>query len=170
MFIKCKQCGINKPAEQFRKYYGGRKGHYKTCLDCERINSRYKYLHNKQELSQDESNELIKIEELYTVQRKHGLKPPHTIIKKASITDAIDAMLNEYSDKPIGIPDELNKWLNEPLTKEPEYYDEVYDRLKKTYRPVLKLTEEFMPIYDDTYKEILDNILTRFCEYEDSYY
>ena len=33
----CKQCGELKPIEQFRKYYGGRKGTYTTCKTCENI-------------------------------------------------------------------------------------------------------------------------------------
>ena len=40
----CKQCGQIKPIEQYRKYYGGRKGTYKVCKSCEKINARAKYL------------------------------------------------------------------------------------------------------------------------------
>ena len=36
----CKQCGVIKPLEQFRNYYGGRKGTYTVCKSCEKINSR----------------------------------------------------------------------------------------------------------------------------------
>jgi len=34
----CKQSGETKPLDQFRRYYGGRKGTYKTCKFCEKIN------------------------------------------------------------------------------------------------------------------------------------
>lgn len=91
---RCKQCGTLKVPEQFRKYYGkGRKSNYKTCLDCEKINTRYKYLVTKirknsspefwldceviaKILRPDEVEELGKIEQLYELLKSKGLKPP----------------------------------------------------------------------------------------------
>ena len=54
----CKQCGVIKPLEQFRNYYGGRKGTYTICKTCEKINSRVKYLEGKSELNDKEKAEL----------------------------------------------------------------------------------------------------------------
>ena len=70
------------------------------------------------------------------------------------------------------IPAELSCWLTEPLTEEPEYYqDEIYEQLKATFRPKTKIDHDTMlPVYDDTYKPVLDKILERFDNYEDSYY
>ena len=70
------------------------------------------------------------------------------------------------------VPAELSRWLTEPLTEEPEYYqDEVYEQLKAKYRPKTKIDKDTMlPIYDDTYKPVLDSILERFDDYEDKYY
>ena len=70
------------------------------------------------------------------------------------------------------IPAELSRWLTEPLTEEPEYYqDEVYEQLKAKFRPKTKIDPDTMlPVYDDTYKPILDSILERFDNYEDTYY
>ena len=70
------------------------------------------------------------------------------------------------------IPAELSHWLTEPLTEEPEYYqDEVYEQLKAKFRPQTKIDPDTMlPVYDDTYKLVLDKILERFDNYEDAYY
>jgi len=185
----CKQCGEIKPLAQFRKYYGGRKGTYKMCKACERINSREKYLRAKGEnMTPYEEDELSKIHELYECQRRMGLQPPTKQERRASVIDELDGMLDKYRDMAgqavaaarqtaginllTGAPNELAKWLTEPLTQEPDYYmDEVYDKLVDTYRPCINIDKNtMMPVYDDKYKPILDKILERFTDYEDTYY
>ena len=122
----CKQCGELKPVEQFRKYYGGRKGTYKTCKLCEKINARYKYLRGKatsSRLSSTEQVELDKIEALYSAQRKAGLQPPRKDAERnIPLVDSLDDMINKYKDiaaiesvdasayKPAA-PAELQQWL-----------------------------------------------------------
>lgn len=185
----CKQCGEIKPLSQFRKYYGGRKGTYKMCKSCERINSREKYLRAKGEsMNWDEEAELDKIHELYEYQRRMGLQPPTKQERSVTIKDELDGMLDKYRDmagqvveaaqQTAGIdllveaPHDLAKWLTEPLTQEPDYYmDEVYDKLVDTYRPCINIDKaSMMPVYDNKYKPILDKILERFTDYEDTYY
>ena len=70
----CKQCGIIKPIEQFRNYYGGRKGTYTICKTCEKINSRVKYLEGKKELNDNEKLELQSIYQLWETQRRRPCK------------------------------------------------------------------------------------------------
>lgn len=184
----CKQCGEIKPLAQFRKYYGGRKGTYKVCKSCERINSREKYLRAKGEnMTPYEEDELSKIHELYEYQRRMGLQPPTKQERRASVIDELDGMLGKYRNmsaqvgattglvsdlKPNEVPNDLIKWLTEPLTQEPDYYmDEVYDKLVDTYRPCINIDKAtLMPIHDNKYKAILDKILERFTDYEDTYY
>lgn len=182
----CKQCGEIKPIEQFRKYYGGRKGHYTTCKTCEKINSRAKYLTNKgDKCSEAELAELAKIHELWDAQRAAGLQPPRENAGRAlPLVESLDDMISKYTQqaeelqeiiqtaKTSDVPAELSKWLTEPLTDEPEYYqDVVYEELKVKYRPKAKIDKNTMlPVYDDTYKTILDEILDRFYAYEDAYY
>ena len=182
----CKQCAELKPIEQFRKYYGGRKGHYTTCKTCEKINSRAKYLTNKgDKCSEAELEELAKIHELWDAQRAAGLQPPRENTgRKVPLSESLDDMIGKYKQQAEAvqevvqavnvsdIPAELSHWLTEPLTEEPEYYqDEVYEQLKSTYRPKTKIDPDSMlPVYDDTYKSILDKILERFDNYEDKYY
>lgn len=182
----CKQCGEHKPIEQFRKYYGGRKGHYTTCKTCEKINSRAKYLRRKGEcMNWDEEAELAKIEQLYDAQRAAGLQPPHDHLgRKVPLVESLDDMISKYQQRAAdiqdvvqsvavpNIPAELSRWLSEPLTEEPEYYqDEVYEKLKSKYRPKTRIDPDTMlPVYDDTYKPVLDKILERFDAYEDEYY
>lgn len=184
----CKQCGEIKPIAQFRKYYGGRKGTYKMCKSCERVNSREKYLRAKGEsMASYEEDELRKIHELYKYQRRMGLQPPTRQERHATITEELDDMLDKYKgmaaqvaevtkqetlDAMAGAPQELIKWLLEPLTQEPDYYmDEVYEKLVDTYRPCTGIDKAtMMPVYDNKYKVILDKILERFTDYEDTYY
>lgn len=180
----CKQCGELKPIEQFRKYYGGRKGTYRTCKFCEKINSREKYLRRKEcngTITDTERIELEKIHTLWDYQRAIGLEPPNT--NKHSKTPAIsieelDELTQKYAKRAkdanvsAETPPELTAWLFRPLTKTPEYYqDIVYEELQKKYRPILRIDEETMlPVYDDTYRDILQKILERFNQYEDEYY
>lgn len=182
----CKQCGEIKPIEQFRKYYGGRKGTYTICKTCEKINSRAKYLTNKgDKCCESEITELNKIHELWNAQRLAGLQPPREGAgRKVPITESLDDMISKYKQQAEvvqevvqavgtpGIPAELSKWLTEPLTEEPEYYqDEVYDSLRAKYRPKTKIDPDTMlPMYDDTYLPVLEKILSRFDAYEDEYY
>ena len=180
----CKQCGELKPLEQFRNYYGGRKGTYTICKSCEKINARAKYLRRKgDEISEAEASELSKIEQLYEAQRAAGLQPPNSDNGRSKpVTGSLDDMISKYTNMAImqsvdegrevpTAPAELQKWLTEPLTEEPDYYlDEVYEELKNTYRPLLSITRDRQPVYDDTYKGVLEQILTRFYEYEESYW
>lgn len=182
----CKQCGELKPIEQFRKYYGGRKGYYTICKSCERINSRAKYLVNKgDKCSEAELEELGKIHELWNAQRMAGLQPPRENTgRTVPITESLDDMISKYNKQAevvqevvqaVGtaeVPAELSRWLTEVLTEEPEYYqDEVYDSLRAKYRPKTKIDPDTMlPMYDDTYLPILEKILSRFDAYEDEYY
>jgi hypothetical protein len=188
----CKQCGELKPIEQYRKYYGGRKGHYNTCKLCEKINARAKYLRSKGEsMDYDEERELSKIEKLYEAQRAAGLQPPGKSERSKPIVDSLDDMIAKYSQTtsniiPISakaivdgdveiikpVPADLQLWLKCDLNEDPDYYlDEVYEELKTKYRPQLRIdTATMQPVYDDTYKKVLDEVLDRFYAYEDAYY
>lgn len=181
----CRQCGDVKPLEQFRKYYGGRQGTYTLCMSCERINSRVKYLEKKPARSQAEEAELAKIYTLYEAQRACGLRPPRREEgRRKELVDNLDSMIQAYTAKANavkrapaelnteGTPAELLQWLTCELTKEPDYYlDEVYEGLKNKYKPVLRIDQgTLLPVYDETYVDVLEAILNRFNNYEDSFY
>ena len=177
----CKQCGELKPIEQYRAYYGGRRGTYTICRLCERINSRHKYLKAKGEsIGYDEEAEIQQIEDLWEAQHAIGLQPPRLdtgrrtpmpidlVAEAAKYRQLAGAIQHNNKEAPF----DLNQWLTKDLTEDPEYYqDTIYEALKKKYRPQLAIdTDTLMPVYDDTYKEVLDAILTRFDTYEDEYY
>lgn len=178
---KCKQCGEIRPIERFRLYYNGRSGHYTTCKLCEKINSRYKYLSKKsldQTMTDEDVEEFSAINALYAKQRSLGLTPPSHGSKRQSLLTDIKELSAHYDEM---IPDEgfdgdmpmeLAQWLSCELTKDPDYYqDEVYEELKDKYRPQLRIDAVTLtPVYDDTYKTVLEHILDRFNEYEDQYY
>lgn len=182
----CKQCGELKPISQFRQYYGGRRGTYKMCKGCERINSREKYLSSKDTRTTEEEAELAKIHALYDCQIKVGLQPPVKQGRRKPLTEDLNDMIQKYAAMSAAVakdtpkadtvvdaaPYELTRWLTETLDKEPDYYlDDVYEDLKATYRPCTGINKStMMPEYDNKYKDVLDRILERFNEYEDSYY
>jgi hypothetical protein len=73
---------------------------------------------------------------------------------------------------PEEIPYDLRVWLVCDLTKHPDtYINTIYDQLFAKYSAQIGLDEDsLLPIFDDTYKEILQTILDRFFAYEDAYY
>ena len=191
---RCKQCGILKEPVEFRLYtYSKVKkttGRYGRCKSCEAINARYSRARDAGDI-----DELLKINMLYETLDKLGLQTPisskDTVVQ--SKDDDIDKILQFYMAKgnvttahhgesivkpvltPTTVPAELSHWLEvdfqEWLTSDisPEYLQEtIYTSLKAKYRPQLGIDKEkFIPIYDDTYKDILLQILRRFDEYED---
>ena len=182
---QCRQCGEVKPLAQYRNYYGGRQGTYTICRACEKINSRVKYIEKKQNRTVAEDEELNKIYQLYDAQRACGLRPPRREAgRHEKVTEDLDNLIQKYmaqANKAAEVaevldttqtPAELMQWLSCELTKEPDYYlDEVYDELKEKYRPVLRIDKEtLLPVYDETHAMVLDQILSRFNAYEDSYY
>lgn len=172
LMTKCKQCGEVLPDSMFRKnYYNGKPS--RTCLKCEKINSRAKYLIRKgDKATQAEKSELAKIEQLYMYQVIAGLKPPRRRAELQRNIEAFDELLSKYEKVALVDTDELHKWLIEELTDTPEYYmDTVYEQLLSKYRPVLRIDQStMMPVYDETHLEVLNKILERFSDYEDNYY
>lgn len=174
----CRQCGELKPLSQFRQYYGGRTGYYTTCKQCEKINSRLKYLESKEHLTEPERIERDKIYKLYEVQQAAGLRPPRRGGRRTELTTDLDSLINKYSvQEPAAasngpVPSELYRWLTCELTDEPDkYINDVYEALVETYRPATSIDQRtMMPVHDDRYKAVLDQILQRFYDYEDSYY
>lgn len=170
----CKQCGEEKPTESFRRYYGGRTGTYTMCKACEKINSRAKYLNSKgDKRTAEECKELTKIHALWDAQRANGLKPPNTGRRQA--VSNLDDMISRYQatrPEATEVPAELLKWLHETLTAEPEYYQEtIYEYLINKYRPQVGIDPATsLPVYADTYKDVLNRIASRFDAYEDKYY
>ena len=191
-FKKCRQCGEIKQETEFRQYYGEtrsgkERGRYRTCKTCESINTRYKYLCKKQsngKASEQELQELNKIEQLYDLLRAKGLKPPAKR-ERSTVLNLVDELLDKYSASTTEIaatvddelviaaaPQELLDWLNADLSQyDPEYLqDVVADELIKKYRPQVGVDPNtYKPIYDDTYRDILNKVLERFDEYEDNY-
>lgn len=181
---KCKQCGEVKQlsSDFFRPYYGeNAKGFYRVCKTCESINNRYKYLTGKGDAAtQADLEEIACIEELYDTLRELGLKPPRYGTRTSStVYSVVEELLKKKRQQAAekkeqfgveaDVPAELLDWLTRPLTEEPEYYEEVYFKLREKYMPVIGTNPDATPKYDETYKEILDQILERFDEYEDNY-
>lgn len=170
MTKQCKQCGNILPVSSFRNYYGGRTGTYTKCKTCEKINSREKYLRKKGSACNDyELEELDKIHALYELQASRGFSPPR-VSNQARVVDTVEALTNSYNK--LDVPEELQKWLTCELTLEPEHYiDAVYESLHRQYAPLKRVEEgTYTRVYDETYKAVLDKILNRFYDYEDSYY
>lgn len=184
---KCKQCGEVKQlsSDFFRPYYGeNARGFYRVCRTCESINNRYKYLKGKGDAAtQADLEEIKRIEELYDTLWELGLEPPRygagtTSTVYTLVEDLLQKKKNQIAERKaqleeVGVetdtPAELLDWLTRPLTEEPEYYEDIYFKLREKYMPVVGTNPDATPKYDETYKEILDQILERFDEYEDNY-
>lgn len=98
----CAQCGEEKPISSFRPYYGGRKGTYSFCKDCEKIMTREKYLMSKGDrMTIQECDELERIRKLYELRRSAGLKAPRhrNETKHGGATALIDEMLAKMEAK-----------------------------------------------------------------------
>ena len=160
--MRCKQCGEEKADEAFRLYYNGSGRSYKTCKTCERINSRRKYL----ERINPDADELQDIYDLYDKQRDAGLKPP-TQRRKTS-TKAVKRQMKALTEVPV----ELQEWLDKDLTDtHPDDNDEVYERLRDKYAPVVSFDMILaLPIRDKRHSDTLDKILERFNAHEQHFW
>lgn len=213
---RCKQCGILKDADAFRKYtYSknkGTEGRYSICRECESINQTYRRAkqhcieHNiNSDVSASYSMsakdqtlwaQVVQIERLYAMLESRGLKVPATITEQRSsnpVDDVVKKLSDFYatSDQPLPpsgqstvdttvstniMPDDLAGWLSSDWHDwrdqgmSPEYLQEtVYESLKAKYRPQTGFNRETgLPIYDDTYKAELNQILRLFDEYEEA--
>lgn len=213
---RCKQCGILKDVECFRKYtYSktkGTEGRFSICRECESINQTYRRakqhcidhgiiseVHAANSLNTKDAllyAQTVQIERLYAMLKSKGLKVPAPITSQQAGT-AVDEVVKKLTDfyvtssatvQPTGpstvdisvstdvLPDDLAGWLTsdwhdwQEQGMSPEYLQEtVYESLKAKYRPQTGFDHDTgLPIYDDTYKKALNDILRRFDDYEDA--
>lgn len=135
------------------------------------------------------------IEKLFVVLESQGLHTPlsrEIAPPPTQITDtdrAINRLMEFYdvtaptktaivlpTESKVDIPAELQHWLETPMddwmqqNMSPEFLQEtIYESLKAKYRPQIGMDKErFVPIYDDTFKDVLNNILRRFDDYEEA--
>lgn len=170
---QCRQCGEIRPISEFRRYYGGLNGTYTKCKQCEKLNSRVKYLERKgDKATEADKAELAKLHQVYELQRVCGYKPPQRRGVSSAGLDNIIEVLSAKATEKAAVPAELQNWLTEELTDVPEYYlDTVYADLRRKYMPVKFVDKDtILPIYDDTYASVIEQILDRFNAYEDEYY
>lgn len=99
---KCKQCGAVKPLVDFRPYHNSTSRCH-TCLVCESINGKRRYLEKKQNnqtISETEQEELDKIYRLYSILEAKGLRPPRVSPGKrgaeSTVIEALDYMLAAF--------------------------------------------------------------------------
>ena len=176
----------------------GTEGSYRVCKACEAINQAFRRAKNSLNWKEDGSftyttategqyDTYCRIRDLYKVLEARGLRVPSDVAPiRDTTTDSVEKLMQFYStdaftkitvEATTDTPAELSKWLAdemstwEALGLTPEYLQEtVYESLKAKYRPQTGVNKEtFMPIYDDTYKEILNQILRRFDDYEEAY-
>lgn len=99
---KCKQCGAVKPLVDFRPYHNS-ESRCNTCLVCESINGKRRYLEKKQNngtITETEQDELEKIYKLYKILEDKGLKPPRVSPGKrgaeSTVIDTVKLMLEAF--------------------------------------------------------------------------
>lgn len=91
----CKFCGEEKSVDAFRNYYG-RPGKYTYCSECERIETRRKYLKRRgDKCTPAQLKEIESIEQLYEARLAKGLSAPgHASRHKQSVVDLVQQQLN----------------------------------------------------------------------------
>lgn len=95
----CRSCGVDKPIDCFRQYYGTQKGRYTYCKECESIESRRKYLTRKTALTESERQDLANIQELYSLRVARGLNPPCRSTTKTIVAARIQHELMKEKDQ-----------------------------------------------------------------------
>lgn len=134
-----------------------------------------------------------RIELLYDMLSARGLRVPTRKVPddpNAGVLDTVDKLFAMYGETPSAttvtatvvatpdeLPDELQAWLDADPAEwqerelSPEYLQEtIYESLKAKYRPQTGVDKEtYLPIYDDTYREVLNQILRKFDDYEEQY-
>ena len=94
----CSYCGQEKSLDDFRDYYDGRKGKYTFCKECERIESRRKYLMRRGDAcTPEQKQELEDIAALYKARAAHGLNAPGLKRPKVTVADLVERQLNNLS-------------------------------------------------------------------------
>lgn len=195
---RCKQCGVLKESEYFRLYTYSRinntAGRVSICRECESLNSKYKKLLEKLStgvVSPTDRELLSRIQNLYTLLECKGYHTPlsRKQPQRDALFDRLDTLIKCHSiESPITstsptsatveeLPAELEEWLNCPFETWiesnilPEYLQEtIYESLKAKYRPQIGVDKNtYLPIYDDTYRTVLNQILKRFDDYEEMY-
>lgn len=131
------------------------------------------------------ANNIVKrTEALFALLEEKGLHIINIPEDRPTDVDDIEKLMAFYEQPTVvpaiipatDLPDDLKYWLtsnqDEWLDKglAPEYLQEtIYNALKAKYRPQLSFDQvKGLPIYDDTYKTALNEILRRFDDYEDS--
>lgn len=195
---KCKQCGKWKAQDDFR-VYSNRDSYHTKCKKCESLNASRIRLEKKVQsgaATTEDQETLSNIYKLYELQRGLGLKPP-AVTSNAPLSVVVESALAEYSsysDKalqtgsaaaPTTTPNEqatstddseLQEWLTKDLSNidlaaDEDYLDNIMDKLDKKYRPIVGRDEfTLKPIYDETYRDLLNEISERFDKYTEEFW
>lgn len=153
------------------------------------IETPYSSFDNK-ELYEKSLHIVDRTDQLYRILLMRGLRVPTMPTQAQEEETSVDKLLSFYAAAsptapsviaPVviaqNIPDELTEWLNADTSTwyaqgiSPEYLQEtVYESLKAKYRPQIGVDKEtYLPMYDDTFKDVLNKILRRFDDYEEEY-
>ena len=94
----CRFCGEEKSIDNYRHYYDGRKGTYTYCKDCERIETRRKYLQKRgNKCTPEQIKELEDIRALYNARVAKGLSVPGRSQKKPSVASLVEQQLQSIN-------------------------------------------------------------------------
>lgn len=147
--MRCKQCGKDKDKVRFN-----------ICYDCERINTRRKYLQRKEKtgtILDAEVTEMDTIFDLYDMLTKAGLHPPvvrhrHTPVDTIGMVNKQIEVLESKADP---TKHGLQWWLTIDLSEytPSELYD-IHDKLAR---------------HDKDHPELIAELLERFMDYDDNY-
>jgi hypothetical protein len=132
-------------------------------------------------------NIVTRTEELYKVLEERGLRVPGKtevvevdtigqLMDFYKVPDKVTVAVSTVQGTPLGVPDDLDYWLKSDAAKwnelglSPEYLQEtIYESLKAKYRPQVGVDKDtYLPVYDNTYKKVLNDILRKFDDFEEA--
>lgn len=142
---RCKQCGVLKSADAFRRYtysrQKGTEGRFRICRQCENINTTYRRLCAERQKYWNEENghysvpassmgyyrnvigEIEKIEGLYALLEAHGYSTPVSGAKATAVQDMIPSTVDTYVESLSSFygaaPSDLKKATEQQVTTKP---------------------------------------------------
>lgn len=142
---RCKQCGVLKSADAFRRYtysrQKGTEGRFRICRQCENINTTYRRLLTERRTLWNEADErygvpasqmpyynklvseIEKIEQLYALLEAHGYSTPVSNPKTDAVPAVVPSTIDTYVDSLSSFygatPSDHKKVTEQPVSTKP---------------------------------------------------
>lgn len=173
----CRMCGETKDRTEFyMRPEGGRRGYCRACRSVTQLEWRLRKKYEHGVISRADTLKLQEIHKIYDDLRERGLHPPNTNRRAIVIDVQVEHLKRRVEELPTRAPEivgdvgTLERWLEVPLDRHPDYYEQVSYKLLDKYRPMIGVDDDGNAVYDDSKLELLRRVDDRFDEYEKQYW